>query len=123
MKSLNCISIAAIAALALAAWTPAGAEEQQGKGKERSLEEIAQQTNNPVSDLWMHFVQNDFTIYKFDPTGGGRILNSLKYQPVAPILLTKNVRLINRPVFQFNSFETPTSSGDFERKTGLGDLV
>ena len=88
--------------------------------------EFAKKTNNPVSDLWMLFIQNDFSIYDGDLTDGKRVLNSFKFQPVMPLLLTEDIRLINRPVFQLQSFETPdvTPTGlDWNRATGLGDTI
>lgn len=94
--------------------------------EEPSLADIAQQTNNPVSSLWLLFIQNDMTIKEGDITDGDRMWNSFKFQPVAPFLLTDNIRLINRPVFQLNSFETPEPGAgglDWNRETGLGDTI
>ena len=101
-----------------------GQEEPAQSGK--SVAEIAQQTNNPVSDLWMLFMQNDFSIYDGDISDGKRVLNSFKFQPVMPLLLTEEVRMINRPVFQLQSFDVPTPKAnglDWDRETGLGDTV
>ena len=91
-----------------------------------NLAAVAQKTNNPVSDLWMLFMQYDASTYSGDITDGDRSLNSFKFQPVMPMLLTDEIRLINRPVVQFQSFDTPrlTSTGvDWDRKTGLGDTI
>ena len=101
-----------------------GQEESAQSGK--SVAEVAQQTNNPVSDLWMLFMQNDFSIYDGDISDGKRVLNSFKFQPVMPLLLTDEVRMINRPVFQLQSFDVPTPKAnglDWDRETGLGDTV
>ena len=111
-------------ALTLLVATTAGvalAETEQEK-----LAKIAQQTNNPVGNLWMLFTQNDMSIFKFDATGENRVLNSFKFQPVTPFLLTEKWRMINRPVFQVQSFETPSLSAggvDWDRSDGLGDTV
>jgi hypothetical protein len=109
-----------IVLVAMIAPLAASAEE------EPSLADIAQQTNNPVSSLWLLFIQNDMTIQEGDITDGDRTWNSFKFQPVAPFLLTDNIRLINRPVFQLNSFETPEPGAgglDWNRETGLGDTI
>jgi hypothetical protein len=98
------------------------AEEESAMSEKERMAKIAQKTNNPVSDLWMLFIQNDFSVYDGDITDGKRILNSFKFQPVMPLLLTKKIRLINRPVFQFQSFETP-SGLEWDTETGLGDTV
>lgn len=97
-----------------------------GDGVRDSLADVAQQINNPVGDLWMMFMQNDMTIYDGDLTEGDRLWNSFKFQPVTPFLLTENIRLINRPVIQLNSFETPSlgASGlEWDRDWGLGDTI
>jgi hypothetical protein len=102
------------------------AGEKPGETEQEKMARIAQQTNNPVSDLWMLFLQNDFSVYGGDITDGKRVLNSLKFQPVMPLLLTDKIRLINRPVLQFQSFETPSmaSTGlEWETEYGLGDTV
>ncbi len=102
------------------------AEENPGETEKERMAKIAQKTNNPVSDLWMLFIQNDFSVWDGEITDGKRILNSFKFQPVMPLLLTEKIRLITRPVFQFQSFETPsiTSTGlEWDRESGLGDTV
>jgi hypothetical protein len=102
------------------------AEEESAMSEKERMAKIAQQTNNPVGDLWMLVIQNDFSVYDGDITDGKRILNSFKFQPVAPMLLTEKIRLINRPVLQFQSFETPeiTSSGlEWDTEHGLGDTI
>ncbi len=99
----------------------ASAETEQEK-----LARIAQQTNNPVGDLWLLFIQNDLSIFKFDATGENRVLNSLKFQPVTPFLLTEKWRMVIRPVLQLQSFETPSLSPsglEWNREDGLGDTV
>jgi hypothetical protein len=91
-----------------------------------NIEDVAQKTNNPVSDLWMLFMQYDASTYSGDISDGDRALNSFKFQPVMPMLLTEDIRLINRPVLQFQSFDTPdlTPTGmEWDRKTGMGDTV
>ena len=88
------------------------------------LAAIAQQTNNPVSDLWLYFFQYDLTTFEGSSTDHTRTQSSLKFQPVMPMLLTEEIRLINRPVFQLQSFETPDlTTGKWGRETGLGDTI
>jgi hypothetical protein len=102
------------------------AEEESAMSEKERMARVAQQTNNPVGDLWMLFIQNDFSVYDGDITDGKRILNSFKFQPVAPMLLTENIRLINRPVLQFQSFETPTITPTglaWGTENGLGDTI
>jgi hypothetical protein len=102
------------------------AQEADEQSEKERLAKIAAQTNNPVGNLWLLFTQNDLSIFKDDITGGNRVLNSFKFQPVAPFLLTEKWRIINRPVFQIQSFEFPELGPNglqFDRETGLGDTV
>ena len=100
---------------------------------------IAEALNNPLSSLWIMFIQNDTTLYKgdlVDSLGKSDLLqNTTLIQPVMPFQLTKNWKAIFRPVIPINSFETvdnldvttgtvPELTGtDFDRETGLGDIV
>ena len=100
---------------------------------------IAEALNNPLSSLWIMFIQNDTTLYEgdlVDSLGKSDLVqNTTLIQPVMPFQLTKNWKAIFRPVIPINSFETvdnldvttgtvPGLTGtDFDRETGLGDIV
>jgi hypothetical protein len=100
---------------------------------------IAEALNNPLSSLWIMFIQNDTYWYKGDLADrlgkGSLVQNVTLLQPVMPFQLTENWKLIFRPVIPINSFETvdnldistgtvPDFTGtDFDRETGLGDIV
>ncbi|MDX2419037.1 MAG: hypothetical protein QNK19_16385, partial [Xanthomonadales bacterium] len=100
---------------------------------------VAEALNNPLSSLWIMFIQNDTTWYKGDLVDGlgksNLVQNTTLIQPVMPFQLTENWKAIFRPVIPINSFETvdnldittgtvPDSTGtDFDRETGLGDIV
>lgn len=100
---------------------------------------IAEAMANPLSNLWLIFIQNDTTWYKgdlLDTLGEDtKVQNTTLIQPVMPFQLTEEWKVIFRPVIPINSFETvenvdistgavPSITGvDFERKTGLGDVV
>jgi len=100
---------------------------------------VAEALNNPLSSLWIMFVQNDTTWYKgdlVDSLGKSDLVqNTTLIQPVMPFQLTENWKAIFRPVIPINSFETvdnldvttgtvPDFTGtDFDRETGLGDIV
>jgi hypothetical protein len=102
----------------------AAAQEAPASGNPDDLAEIGQKLNNPMADLWMLFFQHDTTFWEGDITGDHREQHNLKFQPVMPIPLNADWRLVLRPVFQFVSFETPQNVMlDFDRDTGLGDTV
>jgi hypothetical protein len=99
-------------------------DSSEGESAE-DLAEISQKLNNPLADLWMLFFQHDTTFWEGDLTDGGtRIQHSLKFQPVMPIPINDDWRVVLRPVFQINSFDTPRNIfRDFDRDYGLGDTV
>ena len=82
--------------------------------------DMATQSQNPVGGLWMMWLQNDMHLYE-GPLDGKRIFNTTVFQPVMPVQLNDRWKLINRPVFLFHSFETPSSSskcGDIGSSSG-----
>jgi hypothetical protein len=108
-----------------------------GGGPGGDMGDLATQSNNPVGGLWMLWNQNDMTLYE-GPLDGKRIFNTYVFQPVLPIQLNDKWRVINRPVFMINAWETPdqfnfTPGGSFappaapndpfSTKMGLGDTA
>jgi hypothetical protein len=101
--------------------------------------QIAEAMANPLSSLWLLFLQNDTKWYDgdlLDRLGEDiKVQNTTLIQPVMPFQLTEKWKLIFRPVIPVNSFETVGNVGistgsvpeitgvDFRRKTGLGDIV
>jgi hypothetical protein len=99
--------------------------------------DVATQSQNPVGGLWMMWLQNDMVLYE-GPGDGKRIFNTTVFQPVMPVQLTDTWKLINRPVFLFNAFETPSNfefnpggsfppvappTDPFSTQAGLGDIA
>ena len=78
--------------------------------------------NNPVGDLWMLFNQHDYTLRE-DPSGEIREYHSFKIQPVMPLQLTDEWRLIVRPVISIVDYEVPQGIGNWNKEFGLGDTV
>ena len=98
--------------------------------------DVATQSQNPVGGLWMLWFQNDMKVME-GPGDGKRIFNTTVFQPVMPVQLTEEWKLINRPVFTVNTFETPNpfnfspnfnftgpaSADPFSTDFGLGDTM
>jgi hypothetical protein len=103
---------------------------------------IAQALANPLSYLWLGFIQNDVINYTgdiIDALGEKDIVNNtLLIMPVLSIQLTEKWKTVIRPVIPINSFRTVdnvnlfTGGGgvgdvppgvDLTRQTGLGDIV
>jgi hypothetical protein len=105
---------------------------------------IAQALANPLSYLWLGFIQNDVINYTgdiIDALGEKDIVNNtLLIMPVLSIQLTEKWKTVIRPVIPINSFRTvdnvnlftggggvggqPQVTGvDLTRQTGLGDIV
>ena len=112
-----------------------GSGGQDGPGGD--MGDMATQSQNPVGGLWMLWMQNDMQLYE-GPADGKRIFNSTIFQPVLPVQLNDKWRVINRPVFTFMNFETPTpdfnyrpggsfdpvaAAGSFRNMSGLGDTA
>ena len=74
---------------------------------EMSDVEIAAQLNNPVGNLWQLVMQNDMIIRDIEGFGDNQVLNNFKFQPVMPIPLTDEWRVIVRPVFSLNAYDIP----------------
>jgi hypothetical protein len=132
--------------VAAASLTHADAEPTDGTttkpGKKQPTQaEIAEAINNPLSSLWLLFTQNDTKWYQGNALDalneGDKVINTTLIEPVMPIQLTQDWKMILRPVIPINSFDTldgldvepPNGShraqlnADFDRKTGLGDIV
>ena len=107
---------------------------------ERSeMDQLGEAMANPLSYLWLMFMQNDTTWFDGDIADDlgedDKVQNTFLIQPVLSIQLTERWKTIIRPVIPINSFETvdnvdistdtaPGVTGvDFDRKTGLGDIV
>lgn len=104
-------------------------------------EQINEMINNPLGELWVLFTQNDTVWYGgdiLDRLGEDKkIMNTTLIQPVLPMQLTENWKVIFRPTIPINSFDVPDGISivrnqeerpigldvDFGRKTGLGDIV
>jgi hypothetical protein len=98
--------------------------------------DMATQSQNPVGALWMLWLQNDMQLYE-GPFDGKRIFNTTVFQPVLPVQLNDRWKVINRPVFLFQTFETPSTfafnpggsfppvsppTEPFSTQSGLGDI-
>lgn len=103
--------------------------------------QIAEMINNPLGNLWLLFLQNDAVWYDGDALDlideDQKVFNTTELQPVFSTQLTQNWRWIFRPVIPIESFDLPDGftvqtndigrpigiNVDFERETGLGDIV
>ena len=113
---------------------------------EPDLAALAQQTNNPIGDVWLLITQNDTLLLGGDELDGPEVLNSLKLQPVLSFpILNNEWNMVVRPVLQFQSVPLDADVGDLfgvspndiaadpdlfatasdplGRTTGLGDTV
>ena len=115
----------------------AAAESDDSDAAEQA--KIAKALANPLSYLWMAFIQHDMIWYDGDLTDDlnedSKLMHTTMIQPVLSLQLTETWKTIIRPVITINSFDTvkgvdistDSTSGinsvDFDRKTGLGDTV
>lgn len=113
------------------------AEEAMSDAEEQA--KIAEALANPLSSLWLMFIQSDTSWYDGDLLDAlnedTKVQNTTLIMPVMPFKLTEEWQSIFRLVIPINSFETldnvditsgstPSITGvDFARQTGLGDIV
>lgn len=97
-------------------------------------EGVADRIINPFSDLWLLSMQSEFQWYDGSITDKKRLVNITLIQPVMPVALTENWRMVVRPVIPFASFpfsgfayeegpKGPIPRPNFDRHSGLGDMV
>ncbi len=121
-------------------WRAAPSEQTGGGGAPaENLDAIAEALANPLSYLWMAFMQNDTIWYDGDIADAlgedAKTQNTFMFNPVLSMQLTEEWKMVFRPVIPINSFETldnvnitTTNPGrvtgvDFQRETGIGDIV
>lgn len=137
MKKICLLATACV--LALTVFLPSAWAADTGKEEMSEDEKIAEAMLNPLSYLWLMFMQNDTTWYDgdiLDKLGEDKkVQNTTLLMPVFSQQLTESWKTIIRPVIPINSFETidnvdistgsvPNVTGvNFDRETGLGDIV
>lgn len=95
--------------------------EEEGSQDGEDLDTLGNKQINPMSDLWSLVFQYDATVTDNAATDES-LGHSLKFQPVLPIDLTEDIRLITRPVFRlYESREVPSGTFNDDRDRGLGD--
>jgi hypothetical protein len=96
----------------LIAVTGPAAAQPEGDGEALSLEEVSRKLDNPLSDLWMIFVENDLSRFRGKPADGSKWVNTAIVQPVMPLALTEKWNLVSRPIIPIVTapkFERPDS--------------
>ena len=94
----------------LAGATAAGSDAGHGATEAEEQAKMAEAMNNPLSYLWLAFIQNDTTWYDGDLLDqlneDAKVQNTTLIQPVMSFQLTETWKSIVRPVIPINSFET-----------------
>ena len=65
---------------------------------EMTLEEMSAKLDNPLSDLWLLWMQNDRMQFNGDISSKDRTVNVTYFEPVISIPLSDSWNLVNRPV-------------------------
>ena len=74
---------------------------------------LSKKAANPISDLWLIWMQNDTSLLTGDIVNGSKTLNSFKLQPVMPVpIFGGDWNFLIRPVFQFQSVPLDENVGD-----------
>jgi hypothetical protein len=110
------------------------------KKEEMTAAQVGELMANPFSYLWFGMIQNDTYLWNGDLLDSlnedSKVMNTTLIQPVMSMQITEEWKMIFRPVIPINSFDTvsgfdiiedepdgPMISADFDRKTGLGDIL
>ena len=122
-----------------------GQQQSAHSGTEHgSLGELGAKLSDPLSDVWALFTEFDLNFNEGDLSDGDhKTAGAILFQPVMPFKLTKNWKMITRPVIPFISEPIPEGGNidrrdvifsdpfttilgpeapSFDRKTGLGDI-
>ncbi len=120
------VALPFFAGLAMLAGSGVAIAQPAGAGDEAlSLDEVSNKLNNPLSDLWMIFMENDLNRFRGDPADGSEWVNTAIVQPVMPLALTKKWNLVSRPIIPILSAPKFTRPSDvpqqaFDRFNGCG---
>ncbi len=92
-------------------WRATPSEQTGGGGAPvENLDAIAEALANPLSYLWMAFMQNDTIWYDGDIADAlgedAKRQNTFMFNPVLSMQLTEEWKMVFRPVIPINSFET-----------------
>ncbi len=104
-----------------------GTAKAQGEAaEEQDMDEIGRKLANPVSDVWAMFTEFDLGFNNGDAVRGdsNKTNFSVLFQPIMPINLNDEYRLITRPTLPIvlsQAVPERNGLGGFDRKTGLGD--
>ena len=115
--------------LAMLVWLPAAPALAQAAEHHKSddMAAVGKALANPISDVWALFTEFDFSWSEGDVSDGDWKFGSATiFQPVMPINLSENWKLITRPTVPIVwNAQVPEPDGfggvDFDGKIGLGD--
>lgn len=113
-----------LSAVLLVAWTRSGAAQTNSQPNQ-SADEQAKQVANPLPPLWLlQFQQNNNWLGMPSPVRGARVQSNLLFQPLLPLKLSNDWRVVFRPVLTlFNSVPSLNLTGKTQRTTGFGDTI
>lgn len=87
-----------------------------------NLAAVGQKLADPTSDVWALFTEFDWNFVQGEATSKYRHAQTMLFQPVLPVPLTDNLKMITRPVVPVASVPVPDRTGGVDRKTGLADI-
>ena len=128
INALVWVTVVVCASLASAQSEPSEAStgSVEGDAADLSASELAKEISNPVTNLWqLQFQFDNVQLESVDSSPvSGEWANSLSFQPVMPVSLTRNLNLITRPVLTlYQRQPLPTATGGTERTTDFGDTI
>jgi len=108
--------------------TAAPTNPEPAASEHGSAADVGKKLSNPLSDVWALFTEFDFTQHKGKLEDGDSWGYSTVFQPILPIPLTKDIKLITRPTIPIvwsspvpQLAHNPLPHIEFVNKTALGD--
>jgi hypothetical protein len=144
-----CVMLALISSPAHGVEPSAPDTSTQATPHQPTLEEVSAKLDNPISDLWMLWMQHDYMSFSGDLFSGSHSIDVTYFEPVLSIPIGNKWNLVNRPVFTYIDAEVPQLSlpsnigsiaggnfngdmdklarealknADWERRSGFGDM-
>jgi hypothetical protein len=108
--------------LAMVFAAPAATQTSPDSANGESETEIDVKVTDPLSSTWSLKTQDN--LYVLDVHGHGhRLQDTLVFQPLMPVWLTRGLKLITRPKFTLLNDEPYVAAGDLHRTAAVGDTI
>jgi hypothetical protein len=111
-----------LVAICAEAAEPPAPQQVPESSEDESATEIDVKVTDPVSTTWSLKLQNGVSLLDINGRGD-HAQDTLTFQPLMPVWLTRNLKLITRPKFTLLNDQPYAKQGELHRTTGFGDAI